>query len=111
MAQGCMVPGLSTLLANLFTMQSPAQAQPGSWRSHYKLGLYNEVYTEELSRDFTGKHFDKVCRDDLQTHPAWEVKGQLDSTGIFHWCQPVPLESITPVCVCVRFSLCWLCFC
>ncbi|MGH0184496.1 UNVERIFIED_CONTAM: hypothetical protein FKN15_015104 [Acipenser sinensis] len=62
MAQGCMVPGLSTLLANLFTMQSPAQTQPGSWRSHYMLGLYNEVYTEELSRDFTGKHFQEVCR-------------------------------------------------
>ncbi|XP_058864415.1 calcium-activated potassium channel subunit alpha-1-like [Acipenser ruthenus] len=221
MAQGCMVPGLSTLLANLFTMQSPAQTQPGSWRSHYMLGLYNEVYTEELSRDFTGldpfemslcqthvsrlvssrlssphrlcfvklrvlligieyrtakecsilvnpqsdltipektlgffiasnvfdvkraslfcfachsditepskitecschtlQHSDKVgvpledpldrvrsfgvisCpehkeRDDPQTHPAWEVKAQLDSTGMFHWCPPVPLESVT----------------
>ncbi|XP_041089352.1 calcium-activated potassium channel subunit alpha-1-like [Polyodon spathula] len=155
MAQGCMVPGLSTLLANLFTMQSPAQTQPGSWRSHYKLGLYNEVYTEELSRDFTGKHFHEVCRrrrrsctslsrrhhvklrvlligieyrsakecsilvnpqsnltipdktlgffiasnafdvkrDDPQTHPAWEVEGQLDSTGMFHCLSLLSLQS------------------
>nr|XP_006625608.1 PREDICTED: calcium-activated potassium channel subunit alpha-1-like [Lepisosteus oculatus] len=64
MAQSCLVPGLSTLLANLFTMQGEIEMHKETWRAHYMAGLYNEVYTEYLSSAFMGMSFceaSKLC--------------------------------------------------
>ncbi|KAM6965342.1 calcium-activated potassium channel subunit alpha-1-like [Aplochiton taeniatus] len=65
MAQSCQVPGLSTLLANLFTIQKEVEKRPGNkWQSLYLEGLYNEIYTEYLSNAFVGLSFaqaSKMC--------------------------------------------------
>ncbi|XP_062400124.1 calcium-activated potassium channel subunit alpha-1-like [Sardina pilchardus] len=64
MAQSCMVPGISTLLANLFSMQGSAQTDESSWRRLYKEGMDKEIYTEYLSSSFTGLSFaeaSKLC--------------------------------------------------
>ncbi|XP_030647671.1 calcium-activated potassium channel subunit alpha-1-like [Chanos chanos] len=148
MAQSCIVPGLSTLLANLFTMQSEVEDEEDSWKKLYRQGLYNEIYTEFLSSSFTGMSFaeaSKLCFLKLKllligieyqssdtefsvlVNPPTHVKiknqtlgfliadnatdakspGQdivhsqdsedvrLDSTGMFHWCPPVPLKDVT----------------
>ncbi|CAB1320000.1 unnamed protein product [Coregonus sp. 'balchen'] len=54
MSQSCLVPGLSTLLANLFTMQSEIEQDGDTWQNLYREGLYNEIYTEHLSPSFIG---------------------------------------------------------
>ncbi|KAL2092181.1 hypothetical protein ACEWY4_011979 [Coilia grayii] len=64
MAQSCLVPGLSTLLTNLFSMQGAVEVKDESWRSLYKEGIYKEIYTEYLSSAFTGLSFaqaSKLC--------------------------------------------------
>ncbi|KAJ8005849.1 hypothetical protein DPEC_G00122180 [Dallia pectoralis] len=64
MSQSCLVPGLSTLLANLFTMQSEVKLGGDKWENLYREGLYNEIYTEYLSISFTGMSFaqaSKLC--------------------------------------------------
>ncbi|XP_035385881.1 calcium-activated potassium channel subunit alpha-1-like [Electrophorus electricus] len=62
MAQSCQVPGLSTLLANLFTMQSEVEKEGPSWQNLYRKGLYNEIYTEYLSASFTGLTFAQASK-------------------------------------------------
>ncbi|XP_037387767.1 calcium-activated potassium channel subunit alpha-1-like [Pygocentrus nattereri] len=131
MAQSCQVPGLSTLLANLFTMQSKVENEGDSWQNLYREGSFNKMYTEYLSSSFNSLSFteaSKLCflklkllligieyqsgDDDLSQSDQQcdlltenqlrrnrgriekeEVK--LDSTGLFHWCTPVPLQDIT----------------
>ncbi|KAK6313356.1 hypothetical protein J4Q44_G00167030 [Coregonus suidteri] len=64
MSQSCLVPGLSTLLANLFTMQSEIEQDGDTWQNLYREGLYNEIYTEHLSPSFIGMSFaqaSKLC--------------------------------------------------
>ncbi|XP_062327783.1 calcium-activated potassium channel subunit alpha-1-like [Osmerus eperlanus] len=64
MAQSCRVPGLSSLLANLFTMQSEVEQKGDSWKNFYREGMYNEIYTEHLSWPFRGMSFaqaSKLC--------------------------------------------------
>uniref|UniRef100_A0A8C7F188 BK channel n=1 Tax=Oncorhynchus kisutch TaxID=8019 RepID=A0A8C7F188_ONCKI len=63
MSQSCLVPGLSTLLTNLFTMQSEIE-DGDTWQNLYREGLYNEIYTEHLSPSFIGMSFaqaSKLC--------------------------------------------------
>ncbi|XP_029572461.1 calcium-activated potassium channel subunit alpha-1 [Salmo trutta] len=64
MSQSCLVPGLSTLLTNLFTMQSEIEQDGDTWQNLYREGLYNEIYTEHLSPSFIGMSFaqaSKLC--------------------------------------------------
>ncbi|XP_036454958.1 calcium-activated potassium channel subunit alpha-1-like [Colossoma macropomum] len=64
MAQSCQVPGLSTLLANLFTMQSEVENEGNRWQNLYREGIFNEMYTEYLSSSFSGLSFaqaSKLC--------------------------------------------------
>ncbi|XP_022111762.1 calcium-activated potassium channel subunit alpha-1-like isoform X3 [Acanthaster planci] len=69
-AQTCLAPGFSTMMANLFAMRSSSETQsvvknasspaetylesPEGWMSHYLHGCGNEIYTESLSRAFDG---------------------------------------------------------
>ncbi|XP_063050998.1 calcium-activated potassium channel subunit alpha-1-like [Engraulis encrasicolus] len=62
MAQSCLVPGLSTLLSNLFSMQGAEQDGDQSWRSLYKEGMNKEIYTEYLSNSFTGFSFAQAAK-------------------------------------------------
>ncbi|KAL7836940.1 hypothetical protein AOLI_G00282240 [Acnodon oligacanthus] len=62
MAQSCQVPGLSTLLANLFTMQSEVENEGDSWQNLYRQGLCNEMYTEYLSSAFNSMSFSQASK-------------------------------------------------
>ncbi|KAL0979280.1 hypothetical protein UPYG_G00183140 [Umbra pygmaea] len=59
MSQSCRVPGLSTLLANLFTMQSKVRNQS---QTLYRKGLYSGIYTEYLSPCFTEMSFSQASK-------------------------------------------------
>ncbi|XP_062337499.1 calcium-activated potassium channel subunit alpha-1-like [Osmerus eperlanus] len=62
MAQSCRVPGLSSLLANLFTMQSDVEQKGESWKNLYMEGMFNEIYTEHLSWPFIGMSFTQASK-------------------------------------------------
>lgn len=61
-AQSCLAPGFSTLMANLFTMRSykpsPYMAQ---WQNDYMRGTAMEMYTEYLSSSFNGMTFPEAA--------------------------------------------------
>uniref|UniRef100_A0A8C7CND1 BK channel n=1 Tax=Oncorhynchus kisutch TaxID=8019 RepID=A0A8C7CND1_ONCKI len=65
MSQSCLVPGLSTLLTNLFTMQSEIE-DGDTWQNLYREGLYNEIYTEHLSPSFIGMSFAQASKSVCQ---------------------------------------------
>lgn len=48
-AQSCLAPGFSSLLANLFSMRSEIIIEEESWQKHYLAGVGTEMYTEYLS--------------------------------------------------------------
>ncbi|XP_059497075.1 calcium-activated potassium channel subunit alpha-1-like [Stegostoma tigrinum] len=60
-AQNCIVPGFSTLLANLFVKNPQVEHKTGTWLDTYKEGLSQEIYTEFLSDSFIGMSFNSVC--------------------------------------------------
>ncbi|XP_060712469.1 calcium-activated potassium channel subunit alpha-1-like [Hemiscyllium ocellatum] len=60
-AQNCIVPGFSTLLANLFVKNTQEAHKTGNWLEIYKEGLSQEIYTEFLSDSFVGMPFNSVC--------------------------------------------------
>ncbi|XP_071951969.1 calcium-activated potassium channel subunit alpha-1-like isoform X3 [Antedon mediterranea] len=67
-AQSCLAPGFSTIMANLFAMRSNSEESPDNkgsndlWQTDYLNGCGNEMYTEYLSRSFTGMTFPEVTR-------------------------------------------------
>ncbi|XP_063163752.1 calcium-activated potassium channel subunit alpha-1 isoform X3 [Candoia aspera] len=60
-AQSCLAPGLSTMLANLFSMRSFIKIEEDTWQKYYLEGVANEMYTEYLSSAFVGLSFPTVC--------------------------------------------------
>ncbi|XP_065263410.1 calcium-activated potassium channel subunit alpha-1 isoform X7 [Emys orbicularis] len=60
-AQSCLAPGLSTMLANLFSMRSFIKIEEDTWQKYYLEGVSNEMYTEYLSSAFVGLSFPAVC--------------------------------------------------
>ena len=57
-AQSCLAPGFSTMLANLFAMRSyKTSPDTPSWQNDYLCGTGMEMYTEDLSSAFTGMTF------------------------------------------------------
>ncbi|XP_072138818.1 calcium-activated potassium channel subunit alpha-1a isoform X1 [Mobula birostris] len=60
-AQSCLAPGLSTMLANLFSMRSFVKIEEDTWQKYYLEGVANEMYTEYLSSAFIGLSFPAVC--------------------------------------------------
>ncbi|KAK3091427.1 hypothetical protein FSP39_019809 [Pinctada imbricata] len=61
-AQSCLAPGFSTLMANLFTMRSdkPNSNMP-QWQCDYMKGTAMEMYTEYLSTSFNGMTFPEAA--------------------------------------------------
>lgn len=65
LAQSCMCPGFSTLVANLFyTSDFPKLKffELNAWKKHYIKGASNEIYCCTFSRTFEGKPFHRVAR-------------------------------------------------
>nr|AGY54943.1 potassium large conductance calcium-activated channel subfamily M alpha member 1 [synthetic construct] len=60
-AQSCLAQGLSTMLANLFSMRSFIKIEEDTWQKYYLEGVSNEMYTEYLSSAFVGLSFPTVC--------------------------------------------------
>ncbi|XP_035389331.1 calcium-activated potassium channel subunit alpha-1-like [Electrophorus electricus] len=60
-AQSCLAQGLSTMLANLFSMRSSMQLEEEIWQKYYLEGVSQEMYTDYLSSSFVGLSFPEVC--------------------------------------------------
>ncbi|KAI5646451.1 calcium-activated BK potassium channel alpha subunit domain-containing protein [Phthorimaea operculella] len=57
-AQSCLAPGFSTMMANLFAMRSfKTSPDTQAWQNDYLQGTGCEMYTETLSTSFTGMSF------------------------------------------------------
>ncbi|XP_044726599.1 calcium-activated potassium channel slowpoke [Chrysoperla carnea] len=57
-AQSCLAPGFSTMMANLFAMRSfKTSPDTQAWQNDYLQGTGCEMYTETLSPSFTGMSF------------------------------------------------------
>jgi len=57
-AQSCLAPGFSTMMANLFAMRSGEPSDDmQQWQNEYVQGTGCEMYTETLSPTFTGMTF------------------------------------------------------
>ncbi|XP_060077745.1 calcium-activated potassium channel subunit alpha-1-like [Ylistrum balloti] len=61
-AQSCLAPGFSTLMANLFTMRSyKTSPDMAKWQNDYMRGTAMEMYTEYLSSSFNGMTFPEAA--------------------------------------------------
>ncbi|KAJ8319315.1 hypothetical protein KUTeg_004406 [Tegillarca granosa] len=61
-AQSCLAPGFSTLMANLFTMRSyKPSPEMQQWQNDYMRGTAMEMYTEYLSTSFNGMTFPEAA--------------------------------------------------
>ena len=57
-AQSCLAPGFSTMMANLFAMRSGEPSDDMAvWQNEYIQGTGCEMYTETLSHSFSGMTF------------------------------------------------------
>ncbi|CAB1338636.1 unnamed protein product [Coregonus sp. 'balchen'] len=80
-AQSCLAQGLSTMLANLFSMRSFIKIEEDTWQKYYLEGVANEMYTEYLSSAFVGLSFPTIC--DTLINPGNHVKMQEGTLGFF----------------------------
>merc|ERR1719158_1162690 len=61
-AQSCLAPGFSTMMANLFAMRSfITSPDMAAWQNDYLQGTGCEMYTETLSPSFTGMSFNQAA--------------------------------------------------
>ncbi|XP_026321791.1 calcium-activated potassium channel slowpoke isoform X27 [Hyposmocoma kahamanoa] len=80
-AQSCLAPGFSTMMANLFAMRSfKTSPDTQAWQNDYLQGTGCEMYTETLSTSFTGMTFpqaSELCFTKLKLLLlAIEIKGE-----------------------------------
>ncbi|XP_028981728.1 calcium-activated potassium channel slowpoke isoform X2 [Diachasma alloeum] len=80
-AQSCLAPGFSTMMANLFAMRSfKTSPDTQAWQNDYLQGTGCEMYTEALSPSFTGMTFpqaSELCFTKLKLLLlAIEIKGE-----------------------------------
>uniref|UniRef100_A0A5K3FHY8 BK_channel_a domain-containing protein n=1 Tax=Mesocestoides corti TaxID=53468 RepID=A0A5K3FHY8_MESCO len=63
LAQNCLAPGFSTLLANLFTMRTyrKSEYQGVNWLNDYMEGAGMEMYTEQFSPSFEKMNFTEAA--------------------------------------------------
>ncbi|KAG7153345.1 Calcium-activated potassium channel slowpoke-like [Homarus americanus] len=79
-AQSCLAPGFSTMMANLFAMRSYKTSPDMSpWQDHYQQGSGMEMYTETLSPAFvdlefgeTSAVFGHLCFPQSPDMQAWQ---------------------------------------
>lgn len=80
-AQSCLAPGFSTMMANLFAMRSfKTSPDTQAWQNDYLQGTGCEMYTETLSPSFTSMSFpqaSELCFTKLKLLLlAIEIKGE-----------------------------------
>uniref|UniRef100_A0A8C7U1H5 Calcium-activated potassium channel subunit alpha-1 n=1 Tax=Oncorhynchus mykiss TaxID=8022 RepID=A0A8C7U1H5_ONCMY len=81
-AQSCLAQGLSTMLANLFSMRSFIEIEEDTWQKYYLEGVANEMYTEYLSSAFVGTVLCPV-QYGILINPGNHVKMQEGTLGFF----------------------------
>ncbi|KAK0168278.1 hypothetical protein PV327_002102 [Microctonus hyperodae] len=87
-AQSCLAPGFSTMMANLFAMRSfKTSPDIQAWQNDYLRGTGMEMYTETLSPTFIGMPFakateDKVTKDSERTRNIGVEKWQIAQTAL-----------------------------
>uniref|UniRef100_A0A8C2L767 Calcium-activated potassium channel subunit alpha-1 n=1 Tax=Cyprinus carpio TaxID=7962 RepID=A0A8C2L767_CYPCA len=104
-AQSCLAQGLSTMLANLFSMRSYIKIEEDTWQKYYLEGVANEMYTEYLSSAFVGLSFPTVCDTLLlciQTHCSKYHKGS--NKSFFYILPSVLTDELTDV-KCIFFMV------
>ncbi|GMS79498.1 hypothetical protein PENTCL1PPCAC_1673 [Pristionchus entomophagus] len=70
-AQSCLAPGFSTMMANLFAMRSfKTSPHTPLWLNDYLRGAGMEMYTEKLSEAFVGLTFPEAAECSRET-PDW----------------------------------------
>nr|CAD7194441.1 unnamed protein product [Timema douglasi] len=82
-AQSCLAPGFSTMMANLFAMRSfKTSPDMQSWQNDYLRGTGMEMYTETLSPTFIGMPFAQATETFFQSPDtqAWQ-NDYLQGTG------------------------------
>ncbi|OWR43458.1 Calcium-activated potassium channel slowpoke [Danaus plexippus plexippus] len=63
-AQSCLAPGFSTMMANLFAMRSfKTSRKKAKWSNDYKRGTGMEMYTDTLSPSFIGMLFRQAAEN------------------------------------------------
>uniref|UniRef100_A0A7N8WTJ8 Calcium-activated potassium channel subunit alpha-1 n=1 Tax=Mastacembelus armatus TaxID=205130 RepID=A0A7N8WTJ8_9TELE len=86
-AQSCLAQGLSTMLANLFSMRSFIEIEEDTWQKYYLEGVANEMYTEYLSSAFVVSlcfPFSKpTVIGSILINPGNHVKMQEGTLGFF----------------------------
>uniref|UniRef100_A0A8C5CS94 BK channel n=1 Tax=Gadus morhua TaxID=8049 RepID=A0A8C5CS94_GADMO len=86
-AQSCLAQGLSTMLANLFSMRSFIKIEEDTWQKYYLEGVANEMYTEYLSSAFVGLSFPVICDFSIANstliNPGNHVKMEEGTLGFF----------------------------
>ena len=71
LAQSCLCPGISTLIANLFYIADISPTifkESNAWKKHYTQGVSNEIYASHFSHQFEGMTFHeaaKICYNQL----------------------------------------------
>uniref|UniRef100_A0A672MCR7 Calcium-activated potassium channel subunit alpha-1 n=1 Tax=Sinocyclocheilus grahami TaxID=75366 RepID=A0A672MCR7_SINGR len=80
-AQSCLAQGLSTMLANLFSMRSYIKIEEDTWQKYYLEGVANEMYTEYLSICFCSKAWELYSI--ILINPGNHVKMQEGTLGFF----------------------------
>ena len=75
-AQSCLAPGFSSVMANLFAMRSnPKVDEEGnSWLKHYLSGTANEMYTDYLSSAFSNLTFSQVAEYVVNRHDYFLIQ-------------------------------------
>ena len=93
LAQSCLCPGFSTMIANLFyTSQSPADYEE-YWMKEYAAGSSNEIYTSTFSKTFHKKSFHeaaKICYVELKLILI-AIQTSTKSGKIFYAINPSPV--------------------
>uniref|UniRef100_A0A671TFT9 Calcium-activated potassium channel subunit alpha-1 n=1 Tax=Sinocyclocheilus anshuiensis TaxID=1608454 RepID=A0A671TFT9_9TELE len=91
-AQSCLAQGLSTMLANLFSMRSYIKIEEDTWQKYYLEGVANEMYTEYLSICFCSKlkllliaieYKSEQRESSILINPGNHVKMQEGTLGFF----------------------------
>ncbi|VDO55817.1 unnamed protein product [Haemonchus placei] len=83
-AQSCLAPGFSTMMANLFAMRSfKTSPHTPSWLNDYLRGAGMEMYTEKLSQAFVGMSFPEAA--DLNSTEIEKATVAMESRDTPDW--------------------------
>ncbi|ETN82219.1 Calcium-activated BK potassium channel alpha subunit [Necator americanus] len=94
-AQSCLAPGFSTMMANLFAMRSfKTSPHTPSWLNDYLRGAGMEMYTEKLSNAFNGMSFPEAAEITVKPKII-ERAVRSEIAKVFGCCEDCKVEGYT----------------